>query len=98
MYRGGTMGGVKLVLIGWAAAAVWLGLLWFWQKRRGDAGIADVGWASGVGLLALWYAWAGDGLPGRRLLVAALTGVWAARLAWYLLSDRVLEGPDGEGQ
>jgi steroid 5-alpha reductase family enzyme len=88
------MGIVQLVLIGWAAAASWLGLLWLWQKRRGDAGIADVGWASGVGLLALWYAWAADGLPGRRLLVAALSGLWAARLAWYLLSDRVLKGPE----
>jgi steroid 5-alpha reductase family enzyme len=88
------MDSVHLVLLGWAAAAVWLGLLWLWQRRRGDAGIADVGWASGVGALVLWYAITGHGLPARRLLVAALTGMWAARLAWYLLSDRVLRGPE----
>lgn len=82
----------QLVVAGWLAAAVWLGLLWLWQRRHDDAGIADVGWASGVGLLAVWYAVAVDGPGARRVLVAVLTGLWAARLALYILFDRVLPG------
>ena len=84
----------SLIAIGWISAGFGLALLWLWQRRHGDAGIADVGWAAGVGILAVWYAVAGEGLPARRLLVASLTGIWAARLAFYILTDRVLEGPE----
>lgn len=84
----------QTIMTGWVAAAAGLALLWVWQRRHRDAGIADVGWAASVGLLALWYAAAGDGLPARRLMVALLTGTWAARLAVYILTDRVLKGPE----
>ena len=83
-----------LVLGGWLVmAAVMLGL-WLVQRRSRDAGVVDVGWAWGVGALAVAWAALADGLPERRLLVALLAGLWAARLGWHVLSDRVLAGPE----
>jgi len=48
----------------------------------------------GLGLLAVGYALFTDGAPGRRLLVGALAGFWAARLAWHLIVDRVWGRPE----
>ena len=74
-----------LLLTGWAAAAVAMTAMWLLQRRTGDAGIVDVAWAAGVGVLSAWFAYGADGLPERRSIVAALALVWAARLAGYLL-------------
>ncbi len=73
------------LLAGWAAAAVVMALLWLLQRRTGDAGIVDVAWAAGVGILAAYFAWTSDGLVERRWMIAAMAGLWAARLAGYLL-------------
>jgi steroid 5-alpha reductase family enzyme len=74
-----------LLLIGWAAAAVVMTAMWLLQLRTGDAGIVDVAWAAGVGVLSGWFAYGADGLAERRWLVAALALIWAVRLAGYLL-------------
>lgn len=81
----------------WGAAGVGLGLvaLWVVQLRTRDAGISDVGWAAGIGLLAVWFALVLDvGWESRRWLVAALAGAWSFRLAGYLLADRVVKGDE----
>src|SRR5690606_9443803 len=57
-----------------------------YQRRTHNAGIVDVVWATCVGALGLWLCWAADGLPERRLLVAAVIGVWSARLTAYLFT------------
>lgn len=81
------------LLIGWAVAAVVMALLWLLQRRTGDAGIVDVAWAAGVGLLASYFAWTSDGLVERRWMIAAMALLWSARLAGYLLV-RVLKLPE----
>jgi steroid 5-alpha reductase family enzyme len=68
--------------------------LWVVQRARGDAGVVDVGWAAGLGALAVFYAVLGSGDPPRRLLVAAIAGTWSLRLAWYILVNRVLGKPE----
>jgi len=83
-----------LVLIGWAALAVVFTGLWLLQRRTRDAGVVDVGWAAGIGLLAVLYAIAGGGEPARRALLVVMAGGWSARLAIYILRDRVLRGPE----
>ena len=82
----------QLPLVGLIALAALMTILWLIQRRSGDAGIVDVGWTMGVGGLGLLAAATGEGLPERRLLLAAMTGVWSLRLATYLLKDRVLSG------
>lgn len=87
----------ELLLADWAVMAVVMALLWLVQRRTGDAGVVDVGWAAGIALTAVAFAALSDeGLAARRWLVAGMAGVWGARLAWHLLVDRVLpEGEDG---
>jgi steroid 5-alpha reductase family enzyme len=68
--------------------------LWAWHRRLRNAGVVDVGWAASVGGLAVFYAVTGDGALVRRVAIAAMMGTWSARLAWYLLFDRVLGRPE----
>ena len=46
--------------------AVMAALYWL-QRRRGDAGVVDVGWAAGIGLVAVAAAGSGDGWEPRRV-------------------------------
>lgn len=68
--------------------------LWLLQRKTSDAGIVDVGWSSGIGLVTLYSAVLSPGWLPRRLLVATLGAVWAFRLAGYLLKDRVGKGSE----
>ena len=77
--------------------ALMMTVLWFVQRARNDAGVVAVGWAAGLGILAVFYAIFSSGSPERRLLVAALGAAWSFRLAWYLLRDRVL-GKEEDGR
>lgn len=83
-----------LILYGWLIVAGMMLLLWLLQTRTNDAGVVDVGWAAGLGILAVFFALAADGWGPRRVLLAALAGVWSFRLAGYLLVNRVLGKPE----
>ena len=87
----------QAVLIGWGILAGCLALLWAWQVSTRDATSVDVAWSAGLAALALLYPWLVEADPARRVLVSALGFVWAFRLAWFLLTDRVLKhtGEDG---
>lgn len=68
--------------------------LWVIQVRTGDAGVVDFGWSLGLGLSAIFCAVTGDGVLERRVLIGAMGGVWGLRLAWHILTDRVLRGEE----
>ncbi|MFZ5831036.1 MAG: DUF1295 domain-containing protein [Planctomycetota bacterium] len=85
------------ILVGLIFVSALMLVLWLVQRRTGNAGIVDVGWAGGIGILGVFYAATSDGYLPRRILVALLIGVWSARLAIYLLRDRVL-GREEEGR
>jgi steroid 5-alpha reductase family enzyme len=84
-------------LTGWIGLAIVMSALWLIQWRRTDAGVVDVGWAGGLGLLAIWFAIAGDGEFPHRVLAGALGGFWGLRLAIYLLFNRVI-GKEEDGR
>ena len=63
--------------------------LYLIQVMRRDAGIVDVGWAGGLGITALWYAVAADGEPAQRVFMSLVACLWSARLATYLIIDRI---------
>jgi steroid 5-alpha reductase family enzyme len=63
-----------LLAVGWLLVAVMMTALWLVQRRRRDAGVVDVGWAAGLGLLAVLYGIWGGGDWRYRLLVVALGG------------------------
>ena len=83
----------ELLLYGWLGVAALMAGIWALQRRTGDAGVVDVVWSLGVGALAMLFAWGGDGLTERRILIAGMTGLWALRLGAYLLR-RVLSMPE----
>ena len=69
---------LTLVLPGWIVAFAVMALLWAWHLRLKNAGIVDAGWTALVGGLSVFYALrVVDGMPGRRLAVAAMLGSYA---------------------
>ena len=83
-----------LVLIGWAFAAGMMACLWLLQRARANAGVVDVGWAAGLGVIAVLYAALASGAWPHRLLVGAVAGIWSARLAVYVFLNRVRGKPE----
>lgn len=83
----------QLVWIGAGAATVMV-MLWVIQLRTRDAGVVDVGWAACLGAAAVFCGLTGCGDPIRRLMVGAMGGLWGARLALHILTDRVLKGQE----
>jgi steroid 5-alpha reductase family enzyme len=69
--------------------AVMVGL-WILQLRVRNVSIADVGWCAGLIAVVLWYAIQGTGETERRVLVAALAVIYAGRLGFYILLNRVI--------
>ncbi len=88
------MSPASLVLLGWAAMACAMAALWAVQRARRDAGVVDVGWAAGLGVLAVWYAASGSGPAARRALVAAMALGWSLRLVRHLVVDRLVGKPE----
>lgn len=86
--------GLHLVLIGAAIVAGMMLILWGIHLLMRNAAIVDVGWALGLALLGLCYAYAGPGYRARKYAIAAMAGFWGLRLAGYLLFTRVIGQPE----
>jgi steroid 5-alpha reductase family enzyme len=70
-----------------ASACVALSLiLWVWllSLRLGDASIIDVFWGIGFVVISALCVAAGDGSPGRRIVLAAMASIWGLRLAVHI--------------
>ncbi len=89
---------MEIVVIGWIVLAVGLGALWARQQVTLNATSVDVAWSAGLVFLSFLYPWFVDGDPVRRAIVGTLGGIWALRLAWHLLSDRVLAHREEDGR
>ena len=82
--------------VAWIAAgatALMVGL-WLVQRFTRDAGVVDVGWAFGIASAAIFAGVVGHGSIEARAFAAIAGGVWGYRLAWHLLTDRVLGKPE----
>ena len=87
---------VNILLAGWAALAVIMAILWLVQYATRNAGIVDVAWAFGTGVLGVWFALGvANGDATRGVIIATLVGVWGARLGFYLASRVLRESEDG---
>jgi steroid 5-alpha reductase family enzyme len=83
-----------LALLGAAIVAGMMLVLWVIHLLIRNAAIVDVGWAAGLGILALFYAAAGPGYAPRKWAMASMAGFWGLRLAAFLLFARVLGHPE----
>lgn len=85
----------SLILIAAALMCAIMLILWALQQRTQNAGPVDLAWSAGIGLVTLFYAVFTSGFAGRRVLVAAMTGIWSLRLAYYLWRRIRREPEDG---
>lgn len=85
--------GQQLLAIGLFSSVLMAGL-WLVQRRTKDAGVVDAGWAGSLGLSAIFAGLTGAGEPATRVLIAVMGGVWGLRLAWHIVSDRLLHGTE----
>jgi steroid 5-alpha reductase family enzyme len=87
------------LLLGWVVMSIAMACLWWYQSRRGDAGIVDVAWGLGVGLLGTLFCWLSEqGDFRRRLLLAALVLIWSLRLSAHIAARLRRMPEDGRYQ
>jgi steroid 5-alpha reductase family enzyme len=79
-----------LVLSAYLTVVVAMTGLWVLQLRLRNASIADVGWCMGLIAVVLWYATQATGESERKVLVAMLVVLYAGRLGFYILLNRVI--------
>ncbi len=80
---------------GTAVIAAFMFILWLLHFPLRNAAVADVGWATGLALLALIYAVHGEGDSRRTLILLPMVVLWGLRLGFYLLFTRVNGQPEG---
>lgn len=88
------MSSAALLIAATLFASLLMLALYLIQRRTGDAGIVDAGWCGGLGIVALGYAVLGAGDPAHRVLLLLVALPWSFRLAYHLISDRVLHGEE----
>lgn len=79
-----------MLLNGFIGAFIMFSILWIIQVIRKDAGVVDIGWTAGVGAMAIYAAFVGEGWLPRRILIGTMGGIWSLRLVLYILKDRIL--------
>jgi steroid 5-alpha reductase family enzyme len=89
---------VTAILVFVGAGLVLQLALWALQQRTLNAASADVGWVTLVTGGTMATAVSGEGDLARRIVVAALVGIWGFRLGFYLLRDRVLARAPEDGR
>jgi steroid 5-alpha reductase family enzyme len=89
---------LQMAAIGGAVLLLMMFLMWLVSVRIKNAGIVDVGWAMGLVLLAIWYAWRGPGYPARKWTLSAMVVLWGLRLASHLVQRIAREPEDGRYQ
>jgi steroid 5-alpha reductase family enzyme len=80
---------------GTAIIAALMFVLWLLHFPLRNAALADVGWAIGLVLLALFYTLHLTGYWRRTLILAPMVVIWGMRLGFYLLFNRVSRPEEG---
>jgi steroid 5-alpha reductase family enzyme len=89
---------LTLALLGLAVVALMMFILWVIQLRIGNAGIVDVGWAYGLGLIALLYGILGAAAALPRWTITVMAVLWSGRLGTHLFRRVVGKPEEGRYQ
>jgi steroid 5-alpha reductase family enzyme len=81
---------LHLAIVGAAIVGSMMFMLWLIHLLIKNAAIVDVGWAAGLAILAVYYAYAAPGYSARKYAIATMVGLWGLRLATYLLFSRLI--------
>jgi len=81
---------LPLVVIAYLVMVAVMAGLWVLHLRIRNASVADVGWCAGLIVVVLWYATQADGEVERKVLVTILVVLYAGRLGFYILLNRVI--------
>jgi len=79
-----------LVLTAYVAMAMVMVGLWVLHRRMRNASVIDVGWCVGLIAVVMWYATQATGATERKMAVATLAVLYAGRLGFYILFNRVI--------
>ena len=79
----------------WAASALVMAGMWWWQRRISNAGYVDVAWAALLAFAGIYYAATGTGALLPRVLAGALPALWGFRLSAHLYHRVSHEPEDG---
>jgi len=87
------MNSLHLFLLGTGLCVLSMTLLWLLGRRIHNYSFVDLGWSAHFALLAVLYALLTTGWPERRILIAAMYGIWSLRLAVHL-AHRIIGEPE----
>ncbi len=73
-----------LLLSALAGLCTAFALCYLLARRIDNYGIVDIAWSYAFAVLALGYALLAPGWPPRRMLIAAMAGLWSLRLGTHL--------------
>jgi steroid 5-alpha reductase family enzyme len=84
---------LTLLAYGFLAVFVIMSVLWWLGIRNRNFSYVDIGWSANFAVLAVLYAWLGDGWPLRKWVIAAMFSLWSVRLAGHLVK-RIFGHPE----
>lgn len=82
---------LSVLLYGFIISYVFFIVLWIVQVKSNDAGWVDIGWTLGLGSLVICLGITSEGLLARRIIASLLIGIWAIRLASFIIKDRLFK-------
>jgi len=85
---------VEPYLIGLAIAVAFMTAVWLLSLTVRDSSIVDIFWGTGFVALAMAYAFLGEGVLGRQIIVVSLTAIWGLRLSGHILNRNWGHGED----
>jgi steroid 5-alpha reductase family enzyme len=81
---------LSLVIVAYLTAVVLMVGLWSVQLLIRNASLADVGFCAALVAAVLWYAGYAAGDTERKLVVVLMVSVYAGRLGFFILFNRVI--------
>ena len=87
-----------LLLSALAGLCTAFALCYLLARRIDNYGIVDIAWSYAFAVLALGYALLAPGWPPRRMLIAAMAGLWSLRLGTHLYRHVMGHHPVEDGR
>lgn len=86
------------LLIGLCVALLLMVITWFWAIRYEFYSSVDVAWSYGFGILAVIFAYTGDGWTVRTFIFALMISLWSIRLGTHLITRLKAHYPKEDGR